>query len=300
MGIREWLKNQSGSGTISADDPRVTSLVDALASQVTIQSPGNSEFRRVDSTIATAEELGSLHRKFPENPELHYIYAAALQQNLLGEQAAKVLRDCVQRHPEFWVAALTLKRNGLPVWNPFKCPDFDPAKTQTVHDAINRILTKTLVLTTRRGLLPRSVVFHRDEGDELAVSKLETCEIKFATTISSVRDPQVVAINICIMDDPRNPFRTEVLACPFGPWSDEHRFAYEIFVRQEDFDFVVVDRTGRVKYRRLVKPSSRMRAAHAELAQMFDRTEGHDIPTSTHIQAIRRHTSMVDPNSIVY
>lgn len=300
MGFARWLKSLFASGSIGVDNPEVAKLIAALASQVTITSPGNNQIRRLESTVATAEELGELQRQYPKSAELHYAYAAALQLNLLGEKALKVLRECVKAHPGFWISDLTLKRNSLSIWNPFLCPEFDPGKTEVVHSAFNSILSRTLLLSTRRGVLPRAVIFHRDGNDELAVSKLGGCKIEFITTVSSVKDPQVVAINACIHDDPRNPFRTEILACPFGPWSDQHRFTYEIFVRQDDFDFVIVDGRGRVKYTRLMTPSSRMKSAHSNLAQMFDRTEGREIPESAVVQAIRRHTGSVDPNRIVY
>jgi hypothetical protein len=43
-----------------------------------------------------------------------------------------------------------------------------------------------------------------------------------------------------------------------------------------------------------------MKAAHVKLAQMFDVTQGTDIPESTQLRAVRQHTSRVDSKTIVY
>ena len=282
------------------NDPRISKIITSLVSQMTISSPGTVAFSRNDTSTAMAEDLGNLHQEFPASAELYYAYAAALQLNLLGERANGVLRECVKRHPNFWVAALTMKRKGLSVWNPFKCPEFIPDTTKTVHRAIDSVLSKALVLVTRCGLVPRAAVFHRDGGDEFDVSLLRQCRIEFITTVSSVSDPQVVAINACIHDNPGDPYRTEILACPFGPWADQYRFAYELFVRQEDFDFVIVDRNGWVKLTRRMVPSPRMKTAHAKLAQMFDVTEGSTISEPMQLGAVRQHISRVDPRTIVY
>ena len=280
------------------NDPSITKPIEALASQVRLSSPGTYEFLRNASTAALAEDIGALHRQYTRSAELHYAYAAALQLNLQGETADKVLAECAKAHPTFWIADLTMRRNSLFTWNPLTCPKFDPVEGSAVHGSINSILSKALLLTTRKGVIPRAVVFQRDDGFE--VSALHSCRIDFLTTISPVSDPQVVAINACIWDNPSDPYRTEVLACPFAEWHNAQRFSYELLVRQKDFDFVIVDRDGRVKYSRVITPSDRMKAAHSKLVQMFDESEGREISESTHVQAVRKHTSQTNPNAIVY
>lgn len=290
----------SPSQAAAVDYRAMASLIDQIASHVRISSPGTCRARTGASCLAATEDLGELHRKYPHCPELHYAYAASLQLNLQGETADTVLRECVEAHADFWIAELALRRGGLMTWNPFKCPEFDPEKTVSVHEAVDGILTKALLLSTRLGPLPRAVVFLRDAGDELDVSKLRSCKIEFATIISPIDGPQVVGINGCIYDDPTNPYRTEILKCPFTPDTDIDRFAYELFVRQADYDVVVVDPRGRVKYTRRMTPSRRMQAAHRKLKQMFDTTEGSDIPESVRMEALTRHTAIVDPNTIQY
>ena len=282
------------------DDPSIASTMNALAVEVRIVRPGTHEFRRTERTVALAEHIGDLHRKYPASPELHYAYAAALQLNLLGEQADKTLRECATAHPGFWIANLTARRNSLFAWNPFLTPEFAPSVGGLVHDAISSVLTKTLLLVTRRGPLPRAVVFHRDGADEFEVAALRDCKIDFITLVSPVKDPQVVAINACIWDNPSNPYRTEALACPFLPWPEQRRFAYELFARQDQFDFVIVDRSGRLKYHRVMTPSGRMKAAHGQLVRMFDADGGREIPESECVQALRRHTSLVDASTLEY
>ena len=300
MGLMKWLKSLFGFGSAGVDDPAVAKLADALAAEVTISKRGFTEMNIRESTRAMAEEFGELHRKHPGDPKLHYAYAAALQLNLLGKTAGEVLSECVKAHPQFWIAALTLTREGFPVWNPFLCPEFEPGKTPVVHEAIDGMLTKALLLPTRCGVLPRAAIFHRDAADELSVSDLQTCKIEVATTISPVTDPRVVAINARIHDDPGNPFGTEMLACPFTKSTDPSRFAYELFARQDDFDIVIVDPRGKVKYTRRMTPSSRMQAVHGRLATMFDQDEGRENSRSDVRRALERHTATVDLSAIAY
>ena len=278
--------------------PNITRPIEALASLVTIASPGTYQFSRNDATKALAEDIGTLHRQYPCSPELHYAYAVALQLNLMGETANKVMAECAKAHPTFWIADLTMRRNSLFTWNPLTCPQFAPVVGNAVHDSINRILSKALLLTTRRGIIPRAVVFQRDDGFD--TSALPSCKMDFITTVSPVRDPQVIAINACIWDNPSDPYRTEVLACPFEKRDSETRFRYELFARQKDFDFVIVDRAGRIKYTRSITPSNRMKAVNDQLARMFDTSEGREIPESMFMGALRQHTTMVNPNTIIY
>jgi predicted Zn finger-like uncharacterized protein len=293
----------SSGGTteyLGMKDERIARLINAVASQVTITQPGSCSIRRMEATVLFAKELGELHREYPRSAELHYAYAAALEVNSLSEEAARVLEECTKAHPNFWLAKVVSQRQCLSTWNPFLCSEFDPSETTQVHEAIDSVLSRTLLLTTRDGMLPRATVFQRDGSDEFDVSVLQSCKIDFLTTISPVTDPQVVAINICIYDDPTNPYRTEILFCPFSSLQDERRFACELFVRQDDFDFVIVDGRGKVKYRRGVEPSQRMQAVHATLAHMLDEIPSQEIPESRYMQAIRQHTTMVNPNTLQY
>jgi hypothetical protein len=120
------------------------------------------------------------------------------------------------------------------------------------------------------------------------------------TTISEITNPQVVAINGRIHDDPTNPYECEVMQCPFRPSANRDRFVYELFVRQKDFDFVILGNAGQAKYLRKITPSKRMEAVHDRLAQMFDETPGADFDTSEFKNAVRRHQASFDPRTIDY
>lgn len=284
------------------DDPRVSEAVSALMSNVTL-SP---EMNRVEGTgsegpvIQSSILLKQLHEAYPDSAELHFAWAAALQVALQGETAAKVLEDCVREHPNFWFAKATQRQNALQTWNPFFLPEFIPKLGSQVHPVIHRIVSTNILLATRQGVLPRAVVFLRDASGEFAPSKLASCKIEFVTTISEVKTPQVVAINGRIHDDPSNPYQCEITQCPIRPFGNKERLPYELFIRQATYDFVVLDSAGRVKYIRQMKPSSRMKTAHARLVKMLETTDGPELSTNEILGAIRRHQSIFDPKKVAY
>jgi hypothetical protein len=300
-------KNAAGIGQPEVDDPglqdpRVPKAISALMAHVTL-SPDMKTVKGSGSegpVMAAVNLFKELHDVHPQSPNLHFAWAASLQVALQGETAATVLAACVQSHPDFWLAKATQKQNALVNWNPFFLPEFIPQSGTQVHPVINRVVSTNVLLATRQGILPRAVIFLRDGSDEFAVSKLSSCKIEFITTVSEVTNPQVVAINGRIHDDPTNPFQCEIIQCPIRRFGEEERFPYELFVRQPTYDFVMLDRGGRVKYTRHMTPSGRMKAVHARLAQMLDTMEGPKLSTSEVISAIRRHQSTFDPKKIVY
>lgn len=283
-------------------DPRVPKAISALMANVTL-SRGTYTVEGTGSegpVMATANLFKELHEAYPQSPNLHFAWAASLQVALQGETAANVLAACVQSHPGFWLAKVTQKQNALVNWNPFFLPSFSPQPGTQVHPVINQTVSANILLATRQGILPRAVIFLRDASDEFAVLKLSSCKIEFVTTISEITNPQVVAINGRIHDDPTNPFQCEIVMCPIYPFGDKERLPYELFVRQPMYDFVILDGTGRVKYIRHITPSGRMKAAHARLAQMLDTMEGLELSTNEVLSAIRRHQSIFDPKKIAY
>lgn len=172
----------------------------------------------------------------------------------------------------------------------------DPVRKAAVKFAKSRFV----VVATRQGLLPRAVLFFRDSHAELSPSKLDRCKIEFLTTISKVKKPQVMAINGRIHDNPADPYQIEELQCPFLPRTDRDRFVYELFVRQEYFDFVVLDEAGSVKHARRITPFAPMRAAHEQLARMFDKEEGSSLSMPELLDALRRHKQTLDPSKLKY
>lgn len=283
-------------------DPRVSKAIEALMVNVTLSPEMNSveETGSDGPVMAAANLFKELHEAYPQSPYLHFAWAASLQVALQGETAANVLAACVQSHPDFWLAQATQKQNALFKWNPFFLPEFSNQSSAQVHPVIHRMVSTNVLLATRQGILPRAVIFLRDGSDEFAVSKLSSSKIEFVTTISEIKTPQVVAINGRIHDDPTNPYQCEITQCPLRPFGDKSRLPYELFVRQDTYDFVVLDGAGRVKYSRRMSPSGRMKTVHQRLAQMFDTTEGPNLSTSEVFNAIRRHQSIFDPKKIAY
>lgn len=302
-------RKQSGGRTGQSEgddqglqDPRVLKAIEALMANVTFNEVGVAVAGTgSDSRVMAAANLfKELHEAYPQSAYLHFARAASLQVAMQGETAVNVLAACVQSHPDFWLAQAIQKQNALMNWNPFFLPEFSLQSGAQVHPVIHRKVVTNVLLATRQGIVPRAVIFLRDGGDELAVSKLSSCEIKFVTTISEIKTPQVVAINGRIYDDPAKPYQCEVIQCPIRPFGDKERLPYELFVRQDMYDFVVLDGAGRVKYFRHMTPSGRMKAVHQRLAQMLDTTEGPKISTNDVLSAIRRHQSIFDPKKITY
>lgn len=305
------VRRKSGAGETTtagpllnapADDNRVTQAIHSLTAHVKLRG----ETAIVEGTGAdgpvmqAARQFEALCGGYPDNPAIHYAYAAALQTALQGAAAGQVLEQCVAAHPEFWPARITLHSGSLASWNPFLFPEFDPTARGRVHSAIHELVSTNILLTTREGLLPRATLFLRDAGGDFSASVLEKCKIEFTTTISPIRSPQVVAINGRIHDDPADPYQLEVTQCPFRPRTNRDRFVYELFVRQGPFDFVVLDRTGDVKYVRRISPAPRMEAAHRKLIGMFQKEEGTDLGLFDVMDAISRHQGKVDPRKLRY
>ena len=285
-------------------DPSLDSIVNSLMVYVTIvpESPPTQMIIGSDSPMmSAAKAFADLHAAYPDSSEIHYAYAAALQLAGQGETALKVMKECAEAHPNFWLADLYLKRSAaLLYWNPFFLPEFKSIVGEKVHPIINQLVQTNVILATRVGVLPHSVMFYRDANDELSTSALKSCKMEFMTTISEVKEPQIVAINGRIHDDPINPLQLEVIECPFQSVSSRARLRFELIARQHDFEFVILDSRGQIKYWRQIKPSTRMTSVHQQVSLMFDETQGKDISIPEFIGAIRRHQTIFDPAKIRY
>ncbi len=302
------IHKAAGTGQLETDhdpamqDPRIEKAIAALMENVHLLPEG----RRVDGTgsegpvMAAANLFKTLHDAHPGSALLHYSWAAALQVALQGETAAMMLDQCVENHPTFWLAAETRRQHALLNWNPFFLPELDPTSRSVVHPVIEWTVSTNVLLATRQDLAPRAVVFLRDRANELPPSTLDGCRMEFVTTISEVTDPQVVAINGRIHDDPSNPYQCEVLFCPVLPFGHPERLPWELLARQAWFDFVVLDGGGRIKWARRIEVSSRSREAHAKLAEILETTEGPEISNTTLTNAIERHQAKFDPAKIQY
>ena len=292
-----------GAVHLGLQDPRLPQAVEALMSNVSISRGANivKDTGAAGSVMRAATLFEDLHKAYPDSPELHFAWAAALQVALQGETASKVLNDCSQAHPHFWLASAMLKQNALHTWNPFFMPAFAAkSDSQQVHPMIERTVQTNILLATRKGVLPRAVFFLLDARGDLPVAKLKSCPIEFATTISATRNPLVVAINGRIHDNPTAAYECEELLCPNQPFGSDARLTTELFVRQETFDFVILEQGGRVKYTREIRPSPRMKAAHKTVAEMLEKIEGPKLSTDELVSAIKRYQATVDPKKITY
>jgi DNA-directed RNA polymerase subunit RPC12/RpoP len=284
------------------DDLRIARAIESVMGHIKV-SQGLVEVVGIGSTgplMRAVELFRELHEDYPGNASLHYAYAAALQVAGQGATALTVLRKCVETHPGFWIADLTLRRNSLAGWIPFLLPEFSPTIKAPVHAVIHETVRTNILLPVRRRLLPESVLFFRDTCDELDAGKLDKCKAEFMTTISEVTDPQIVAINGRLHDGPDNPYQLEVTQCPFVPLTTRERLVYELFVRQDSFDLVILDTVGKIKHVRRITPSVRMKSAHDKLMRMFDLTEGRELSTQEIITAMRKHQLVCNPGSITY
>lgn len=306
MGLFAWFQGLFGKPAVeehpALDDPRVRKAIAALMKNVTLSVHMN----KVEGTgadgpvIQAAKKFKALAQEFDDCPELSFAYAAALQVAMQGKTAEKVLAKCVEEHPDFWLAQATLEQKALQSWNLFYLPEFDSDSSEAVHPVINQTVSKTVLLATRRGVVPRAVLFLRDAGDEFPKAKLKSCKMEFLTTISTIKNPQVVAINGKIHDNPDDPFNCEANQCPLRNFGDRERLPYELLSRQDTFDFVILDRSGNVKHAREVTPSRKMQAAHAKLAEMLEATDGPKLSIPEILNAINRHQATLDPKTMKY
>jgi hypothetical protein len=284
------------------DDPELRQAIQSLTSYISL-SPGFHAVKGAGSegeVMVAVEQFKRLHERYSGCYELHYAYAAALQVAAQGKSAEDVLTKCVKGHPGEWLARETLKQKALYSWNPFFQPEFSSAEGAKVHPLINDFVKTVVLVPTRKQLVPRAVLFLRDGANELPTTKLRACKMEFMTTISQVTNPQVIAINCRIYDDPNNPFQCEEVGCPLRPFGSAKRLAFELLARQDTFEFVVLDEAGIVKHVRRITPSARMQAVHARLARILETNEAPDPSMSDVVAAIRRHQSILDPRQILY
>ena len=283
-------------------DPRLAQAMDALMANVTISPAGNEiDGAGAAGPVMDAVEIFSaLHDAYPYSKYLHYAWAAALSVAAQGKTAMAVLDACIQLHPGFWLAEATKAQKALISWNPFYLPECTPQPGEAVHPFIQQVAVGDVPMAIRQGIVPRAVIFLRDIHDELDAATLASSPIAFTTVISEVNNPQVVAIYGRIEDDPTDPYQIAILQCPLRPFGAPARLPYELFVRQTTFDVVVLDVAGMVKAIRTLTPSTRMKTAHARLAQVFQTTSGPKLSAHDISKAVQRHQEKYDVTRIEY
>jgi len=171
---------------------------------------------------------------------------------------------------------------------------------QQVHPAISAAVLASTLLAVRDGLMPRSVLFHRDAGGDLDVRALPSARLDFATVVNAATDPQVVAVYARIWDNPRDPMRIEALGLPFHPRGDEIRLRYELLCLQEDIDFVVLGKRDEILLNRRVPLSASMRQVHQRLRALLEASDGREISKAELLRAVQKHQSQFSHNDVKY
>ena len=283
-------------------DPRLAQAIAALMANVTISPEGHAiDGAGAAGPIMDAVYLFSeLHDAYPFSKYLHYAWAAALSVAVQGKTADAALTACIQSHPGFWLAQATKTQKALISWNPFYLPECTPLPGMPVHPFIEHVATGQVLMAIRQGVVPRAAIFLRDDDDDLDVATFTACPAAFTTLISAISNPQVVAIYGRLEDDPVDPYLIDLLQCPLRPFGAPARLPYELFIRQTSFEVVVLDGAGVVKSLRTITPSSRMKATHARLAQMFETTSGPKLSAAEISKAVKRHQDKYPLGSIEY
>ena len=293
---------QDAGSSPSLNDHRLQAVVGELVGCVKIQSldfKSVAGFGDVNAISKHLDTLQELTLAYPGDPMPLFLTACAQQIFGQGRTAEEQLAKCCEAFPWFWQATLIQRRRWILQANPFMLPSFNPG-TETIHDAINGVLQTNLIILCRVRCLPEAVFFLKDSGGEFDASVLEDVRIEYATTVSSVTSPQVIAINGRIHDNPNNPYQLEVMSCPFRPLTNAERITYEFFTRQPYFYAVITDRRGGVLTERKIPVKGRMAAAHETLARRFETDSGTELSASDVMRAMQRHQSVTNPQTIHY
>ena len=192
-----------------------------------------------------ARALERAYKLQPANPELRFAWASALHLAMQYKTAEEEMRRLVEANPQFLLARFAL--DGWEQWkSPFLMPEWGPTVTSGLT-AIAPGLQTIVLLGVLDGITPRATLFLRDaQGDFQNASVLNSAKIDVTTVISTITDPQVVTVNACIWDDPKNPYRVEAVDFPLRQRGHIVRRTYEYLCLQQDIDFVVRSEERRV------------------------------------------------------
>jgi hypothetical protein len=267
----------------------VAAAVGIIESRVTI-APGYTHVESPHAQLSNAvQKLREAHNLHPRNPVLHYAYASALYIAMEVSLAQAEMRELLGSNPDFILAKSALE--GWERWvSPFAFPTLG-AQGEKIHPVISSVLPKFDLLPIRDGLSPRAALFLRDSGGEFPnLGALGQAQIDVALVISSmVTSPQVVGIYARIWDNPRNPYGSEALGCPFVLRGDSRRSVFEFLCAQQDVDFVVFDGSGCILLNRRLAISGNMRSATRRLFGLLRSSPGRDVSDAEMVNATMAH-----------
>jgi hypothetical protein len=253
--------------------------------------------------------LEQAHRLQPTDPVLHYAWVSALHIAAQFKAAHEEMSRLTQAKPEFLLARFAFESRERWV-SPFELPEWSDRVTGALPLISPRVRTAVL-LPVRDGLLPRAALFLRDaNGDFQDVNLLRTARIDMTTVISEIKNPQVVAINARIWDNPRDPYPLEVLDFPLCQRGRSDRSKYEYLCLQEDIDFAVIDARDRLLMNKRIPIPEPMRRVNRQLLELLKTQEGIEIPMTDPAAdqwyrtvgrpAIKAHQSRLQPSDVQY
>jgi hypothetical protein len=154
-------------------------------------------------------------------------------------------------------------------------------------------------------------LFLRDKaGDFRDLEVLKSAKIDITTVISDITNPQIVAINARIWDDPTNPYPLEALDFPLCQRGLTDRRKYEYLCLQEDIDFAIIDARDRLLLNKRLQIPPRMREVNQRLLKLLVGSDGIEIPLdkaggdrwydTVGRPAIKAHQSRLQPSDVRY
>ena len=260
------------------------------------------------AVMDAARAFERAHKLQPENLTLHFAWASALHLAMQYQTAEEEMRRLATANPQFLLA-----RFALDGWTQWKSPFLTPEWSATVTRGLPVIapgLQSTVLLPVIDGITPRAALFLRDsQGDFQNAHVLNSARIDITTVISTINKPQIVTVNACIWDDPKNPFRIEAVEFPLRQRGHIVRRTYEYLCLKQDLDFAVIDARNRVLLNRRIPMPRRMLEANQQLLKLLLQSDGSDIPTDDAYSrwydavgrpAIKAHQGMLRPADVRY
>jgi tetratricopeptide (TPR) repeat protein len=258
--------------------------------------------------MGAARALARAYELQPANPALHFAWASALHLAMQYKTAEEEMKRLVEAHPQFLLARFAL--DGWEQWkSPFLMPEWSPTVTSGLS-AIAPGLHTIVLLGVLDGIAPRATLFLRDaQGDFQNARVLNSAKIDVTTVISTITEPQVVTLNACIWDDPKNPYRVEAVDFPLRQRGHIVRRTYEYLCLQQDIDFAVIDARNRVLLNKRISMPQRMREVNQRLLKLLRESDGSKIPTDEAYTnwydaigkpAVKAHQGLLRPSDVRY
>ena len=309
---RTQKPNSTSNAELSPETERsIAEALDLMKLHVAFSDKGvyvasaGSEGKLMD--VARAFELA--HDRYPAKPMLHYAWASALDLAAQFKTAKAEMARLAEAHPDFLPARFAL--DGWDRWeSPFRLPEWSP-RTSSALPVVSRKVQSAVLLPVRDGYTPRAALFLRDKaGDFRDLEVLKSAKIDITTVISDITNPQIVAINARIWDDPTNPYPLEALDFPLCQRGLTDRRKYEYLCLQEDIDFAIIDARDRLLLNKRLQIPPRMREVNQRLLKLLVGSDGIEIPLdkaggdrwydTVGRPAIKAHQSRLQPSDVRY